>query len=81
MTFSVNLPPSDHLYKTLNQVHAKAPDSKFCKDGLMMVNRPKHFVKIKIKLHVIHVTIIVNKLQTCEIFQPDYERCTVSIFV
>ena len=25
-----------------------APDTKFCEDGLMMVNWPKHVVKIKI---------------------------------
>ena len=35
-----------HITWTLSALHA--PDSKFCKDGLMTVSWPKHVVKIKI---------------------------------
>jgi len=42
-----------------------APYSKFCKDGLMMVNGPKHVVKIKIKQNITVMYDRNHKLFCC----------------
>jgi len=47
----VNVDISSSLLRMLFALHA--PYCKFCTDGRMMVNRPKHVVKIKIKCIVV----------------------------